>query len=190
MKACKILFFLIFLFGIIYYQLDKGLFYYGKNNLQIYHLLPLRIKPEYRPAFEGGFALRDDNGFTIAANGNSYSVDNRKIVINQVLKYGYNEDHLIAVVADVNKNYYYVEFSQNPNDQSVINATIIIDSKRSNLNLYKWINIDNNSNFIWRLALYRNCSMLIIIILVVVFIYTFAKYRKNNKKMKPIMKTE
>jgi len=59
MKTLKILFVSIIALAIIYYQLDKSLIYYGKNDLPIYHPLPFKIVPEYKPEFEGGFALRD-----------------------------------------------------------------------------------------------------------------------------------
>jgi len=177
MKTFKILAILIIVLGIIYFQLDKRLFYYGRNDLHIYHLLPFSIEPDYQPPFEGGFALRDENGFSIAGKGVAYRVNNRTIWINTVLKYGFNTQHFVAVVNDSNKTKYYVKFNQNQKDKSV-NATMEGDNKFNNLKLDKWINIEGNEDYIWRLYLYRNYSMLLVITLFLTLIYKLVRYRK------------
>ena len=66
MKRFKILIIavIIIITAIAYYQLDKQLSYYGRNNLHIYHLLPYNVEPDYQPPFEGGFALRQEDGST------------------------------------------------------------------------------------------------------------------------------
>jgi len=132
---------LITIIGIIYYQIDKSLFYYGKNDLNIYNLLPLKIQPEFRYPFEAGFALDDESGLRIAAKEIAYPVDDKMVSINKVLKYGFDAKHLIAVVNDIKKTKYYVEFSQDPKDSSVVNASMNINDNLNNLHLYKWINI-------------------------------------------------
>ena len=43
----------------VYFVLDRKLFLYGRNDLNIYSSLPLKIKPEFRRDFEGGFELID-----------------------------------------------------------------------------------------------------------------------------------
>ena len=178
MKAFKILVILIIALGIIYYQLDKHLFYYGKNDLHIYHLLPLKIEPEYRYPFEGGFALRDEYGFTIAAKGNTYPVNNEKILINRVLKYGFNAKDLVAVVIDANKTKYYVKFTQDQKDNSEVDATMDVGNKLDNLKLYKWIDIDGSDDYIRKLMRYRTYIMFVLIILFLTPIYKLVKYRK------------
>jgi len=179
MKTFKILLILAVVLGIIYYQVDKYLFYYGKNDLHIYHSLPFKIVAEDRPPFEGGFALRDEyEGFTIAAKGNTYPVDNKQILINKVLKYGFSPEHLVVVVIDSNGNRYYIEFKRKQNDTSDFNAVMNIDNGHYNSNLDKWVDIEGNDAYAGKLALLRNYLMFIVIILLLTLIYKLIGYRK------------
>ena len=180
MKRIKILLILIVILGIVYYQLDKRLYYYGKHDLHVYHLLPFKIEPEYKWPFEGGFALRDEYGFSIAGNGVSYPVNNKIVAINKVLKYGFNAKHLIALVIDSNKTNYYVNLYLNPRDNSIVKASMGFASKMSNYGSYKWINIDGNDDYIWKFELYRNYLMFIIIILFIMLIYQLIKFVRRR----------
>jgi len=179
MKVFKIiLVILIIAVGIIYYQQDKRLFYYGRNDLHIYHLLPYNIEPDYRPPFEGGFALRQEDGFSIAGKGVAYSVNNKKIWINSVLKYGFYKQKLIAIIIDSNRTEYYLKFNQDHRDSSEINGTLMINNKADNPNQYRWIKIDGNDDYILNLALWRNCLMFITIGLFLVLIYILVKHKR------------
>jgi len=182
MKTIKILAILITILGIIYYQLDKRLFYYGRNDLHIYNLLPLNIQPDYQPPFEGGFSLRQEDGFSITGKGVAYPVNKRTVWINRVLKYGYNAQYLVAVVIDSNRNRYHIKFNQNSKGSSEINGTIEIDNKPHNSNLYKWIDIDGNEDYIWKLVLYRNYLMFTIFFLLITLIYIFVRHKKLKSK--------
>jgi hypothetical protein len=180
MKAFKILVTPILILGIIYYQLDKRLFFYGRNDLRIYHLLPFKIVPDYQPKFEGGFALReeDEDGFSIAGNGVAYPVNGREIWINSVVKYGFNAQHLVAVVCDSNKTKYYVKFNQDSKASSGFNASMEVANKPDNFKLDKWIDIDDNDDYVRKLVLYRNYLELLIIILFLSLIYRLIKHIK------------
>ncbi len=182
MKRFKILIIavIIIITAIAYYQLDKQLFYYGRNNLHIYHLLPYNVEPDYQPPFEGGFALRQEDGFSIAGKGVSYTVNNKKIWINEVLKYGFHKKNLIAFVTDSNRTEYYVKFNQGHSSSSEINGTIMFDNKEANSNQYQWIKIVGNDGYILNLALWRNCLMFIAISLFLVLIYVLVKHRRKT----------
>ncbi len=181
MKAFKILAILIVILGIIYYQLDKRLFYYGRNDLGIYHLLPFNIHPEYQPPFEGGFALRNEDGLSIAGDGIAYPVNNRMIWIDKILKYGFSDQDLVAIAIDSNKTRYYLKFYWDPKKRYV-DATMYIDNKPLNSNLYKWVDVDGNEDYIWQLELYRNYLSLTIFILSIGLFYILRKYRKLKSK--------
>jgi hypothetical protein len=178
MKTFKILGILIIILGIIYYQLDKNLFYYGRNKLHIYHLLPYNVEPDYSPPFEGGFALREEDGFSIAGKGVAYLVNNRKIWINDVLAYGFNKEHIVAVVIDSGKTKYGIKFNQDQKNISEISGTMMVDNDLGKSNLYKWIKIDGNDDYIWNLVLWRNCLMFTIFILLISLTYKLARYKK------------
>jgi hypothetical protein len=69
MKLNKILLVFILIIGSIYYVLDRQLFYYGKNNLGLYDLLPLKLEPRYNYEFEGGFCIEDSLNYAIICKG-------------------------------------------------------------------------------------------------------------------------
>src|SRR5450631_2782239 len=100
MKSLKTLFVLIVVLGIIFYRLDKFLFYYGKNEIHIYHPLPFKIVPDYKPEFDGGFALRDKYGDAVAANGIFYFFNHQKIFIKDLLAYSFDTKEMIVIVKD------------------------------------------------------------------------------------------
>lgn len=64
-------------------MLDRHLFYYNRNDFNLYSPLPLKIKPKYRPDNPGHFLLRDEFGFSIVGKGNSHKFNNSKIVIEE-----------------------------------------------------------------------------------------------------------
>ncbi len=181
MKTFKILAILIVVVGIIYYQLDKQLFYYGRHDLHIYHLLPFNVQPDYYPPFEGGFALRNQDGLSIASQSDAYPVNNKMISIYKVLKYGFNKQDLVAIVVDSKKTKYYLKFYWDPNI-STVNATMDIYNRPINSNLYKWIDIDDNEDYIRKIFLFRNYSMFIVIIFLLIFLYKLVSLIKANKR--------
>ena len=184
MRTFKVLFISAAILGIIYYQIDKHLFYYGRNDLHIYHSLPFKIEPKYRPAFEGGFALEDKYSFTIAAKGNAYRIDSKEILINKVLKYGFNTEYLVVLVTDINRDRYFIEFNRNQNNSSDFNSNIFFYDRYHNLNSNNWVDIDSNDAYIEKLVLFRNYLLFIVIILMLTLIYKLIKYKKiiNYKK--------
>ena len=173
---------ILFLFlGVLYFALDRQLFYYGKNDFNIYHLLPLNIKPEYRPDFEDGFALYDEYGFTIAAKGNTYKFNDKDIHINAVLKYCFNNEKLNVLVEDVNNKKYYIEFSRSANNLSKkeIVVNVLIDNSFIDSHNFKFVDIKNNDRYIRKIELFRNYTLFINIAFFLYLTYMYIKYRKK-----------
>jgi hypothetical protein len=52
-----------------------------------------------------------------------------------------------------------------------------VENKPYELNLDKWIDIDGNDAFIARIVLFRNYSMFLIIILLLIFFYKLVRLR-------------
>lgn len=156
--------------GIVYLIFDRQLYYYGKNDLSFYNLLPLNIVPEDRPKFENGFALKDEYGITIAAKGNSYMFNDTRIKVDKVLGYCFDNNKVIAKISDANQNKYYIEFTNNiekKTNQDII-ATVMIDSKVLSQSDYKCINIEDNKTEIDKLVLPRNYLLLVFIIMLII----------------------
>lgn len=181
MKAFTTLLVFTFLVGIVYYQLDRNLFYYGKNDLHLYNLLPFHITPDDRPVWEGGFALRDSAGFTIAADGNTYPLNDKTIKIKKVLKYGFDTENLIAFVNDDRQRTYCVKFHQNQKDKSDFDVHVNVDCAQDTSRSYTWISIDGNDKHITRLALCRNWLMFIMILSIPLLGYLMFGFRKRKK---------
>lgn len=84
MKLIIALLLLIGIASFFYNNLDKRLYYIGRNDFER-NGLPLGIQPEFRPVFEGGFGLRDRYGFSIAAKGNAYNSGDEEVLIEKSL---------------------------------------------------------------------------------------------------------
>ncbi|MFO7575032.1 MAG: hypothetical protein R6W67_07725 [Bacteroidales bacterium] len=184
MRTYTILLVLTLVLGVVYFILDRQLFYYGRNDFNLYHLLPLNVVPEQRPDFEGGFGLKDDYGFTIAAKGNTYKFNGKDILINEVVNYYFNTDRVIAQVVDVNNESYYVELSGNRDGLTKQDIMAKVWSERDaiNLNGFRCVGIKEREKHIGRLVLPRNFAMFAVIALFIVLIYkTVRLLRKSSK---------
>lgn len=114
---------LICIGGLLYFNLDKRLYYFGRNDFDRDDL-PLGIKPEYRPLFEGGFGLRDEYGFTIAARGNTYKNGGDEILIENVVSYCWGNDRVIVNIRDVDDGEYLIEFSRKEGTKDELNVNV------------------------------------------------------------------
>ncbi|BBD44010.1 Hypothetical protein PEIBARAKI_4003 [Petrimonas sp. IBARAKI] len=135
------------------------------------------IKPRYRYDFEGGFALEDKYNFGLISQGKSkYTNSNLVLDITNIVKYGFNQDSLIALVEDQHKTQYYVLCT--PNHLPSIKQDIIVDilEKDSFTNQYTsfiWIDLSQNTS---KLEFFRNIIVTFFILLVLLFIF-FVKRR-------------
>ena len=125
--------------------------------------------------------MRDEYGFTIAAKGNTYPVNNKTLLIEKVIKYGYKGEYLVALVTDKNKAKYCVVFSKNVKNVNDFIVNVYVENKYQYTKMNKWVNIDGNDDFIQRLALYRNYSMLLLIVLFILVIYYVTKSFKSRR---------
>lgn len=114
MKTYKIFFIVTLILGVLYLLLDRQLFYYGKNNFNIYGSLPLKVKPVFRYDFEGGFALEDEHGFQLISRGDcQYVHSDIKLNVKNIIGYGYADDTLIAFIENADGRKYFIEYIKN-----------------------------------------------------------------------------
>lgn len=173
---------LMILIGFLFFSVDKKLFYYGKNDLSIYKSLPMDMKPRYRYDFEGGFALEDKYNFGLISQGKcQYANSNSNVVldIKSILKYGFNQDSLIALVEDQDKTQYYVLCT--PNHLPSIKQDIIVDvlKQDSFTNQYTgfiWIDLSQKTS---NLEFFRNIIVIFSVLIVLLFIF-FIKRRPRK----------
>lgn len=191
MKRISILGLIIVLLGVIYLIADKQLFYYGKNDLKIYKSLPLDIRPESRNDFEGGFILRNREGFAIAGKGVSvgkigdtaFQYD----IIDKVLKYGFNKENVVVLIKDTARRKYYVEYLRDNTTMSKAYIKVKDISTELDFSVNKWVDIQNGSHMKF-MELCRNYSLFIAIILLFILLYSilkrkfFQSYKKTRLK--------
>ncbi|MEO6850108.1 MAG: hypothetical protein ABI166_05740 [Mucilaginibacter sp.] len=173
MKIAKIVSALSIVFVITYCLLDRNLFYYGKSDFKYYNLLPLKIIPDYTAKWEYGFTLRDQYGFTVAAKGNTYSFNNKTVSISEVLKYGFSNNQLVAIVSDSSRVIYCLKFAPTPKGRTDFDGVMYSGSKINDFKLDRWVDIDDN--YIGNLSSYRNRAMLISLILIITLLYILIK---------------
>lgn len=164
---------------IVYFILDKKLYYYGKNNFDIYNSLPLKIKPVFMYDFEGGFYLEDEYGFSLISKGiNQYVGSERKFSIREIIKYGYTDKKLIVSVVDSTNKKYFIECIKNTsiksNQDMIIN--VLDENAIVNIEDYKWIEI--NHEYFKKIEIIRDYILISLILLSCLTIYLRFKTRK------------
>ena len=149
--------------------LDKQLYYYGKNDWCIHDKLPFKIAPQYWGYDMGslGFVLEKNNE-TLISKGKISKLPDAEI--NEIIKYGFNKEKLVALVNDSGGKKFYVVCIKNPNIYSKQDFTIDVVPQESFINNdpLKWIDIENVSTK--QMELVRN--YLEIFLLFLIFITT------------------
>ena len=177
MKIISALWVSILIFAVIYFVLDRQMFYYGRSDFDIYSLLPLKVRPEYRPEFEGGFLLWDEYGFSLVGNGVKFR--NSNIEVDDVVKYGFSDERLLVQIKDTKKNKYLVEFKKSKDTQSEHRLRVSIVNSNDDFisDNYKWIKIQDDEKYIKRMELFRNYTVFVIIALFLILIVKILRFR-------------
>lgn len=171
----KIIFGVLVVIGVCFFVLDRHLYYFGKSDFGFYALLPLNIKPEYKPDFEGGFALYDAYGFSIAGRGVKFRGSQAEV--REVVRYGFNDETVIVLVEDITGKRYFAEFTKSEGSQSEQDLDVHIwgEDKNFSSNDYKWIEIQAGTESIERIELCRNYLMFAVITLVIILMINILK---------------
>lgn len=178
---------LTIVFGIIiiasaalYIMADSDLYYYGKNNLPIYHKLPFGMKPEYWGTRRGmlGFVILDKNDFVHIGKGSGYW-EYPEITIDSVISYGFNDTLLIAIIKDSCKVLYCLRQYDTLSEELIQFPYCNIEQMKQEYNL-KWIENPNIPPYLIMGKRSRN-AFLFYISLILLIIY-FRKYLKEKHK--------
>lgn len=170
----KILLVILFAVCFTYFFLDRQLYFYGKNDLKIYQPLPIKVKPEFWGYDKGnlGFVFIDEFDFTVVANGNRYK--SSEVVVNEIIKYGFNEEKLIVLVNDSSGVEHVLKCESI--DESKINVSVDATADYGELT---WIEIKGNDGYVRKIELVRNYTQIAFVILIFV-----AGYLVVRKRMK------
>lgn len=165
---------IILILGMVYLVIDSQLYYYGKSKYNIFNTsLPLEMKPDYWGADVGfpvvGFVVEDRGGIVIIGKGESFMLDGDTIKVNHIIKYGVNQNKLIAVIEDSDSRNYFVECQKNTQPQSKRELEInVLDNNSDIQDDYKWVNLIETEGKIYWLVMIRTYSMLIAIALIII----------------------
>jgi len=167
----------------IWITLDRKIFFYGRN-IFTYHLLPKNIYPEFRPEFEGGFAIRDEYGFSLLAR--SFPLSNKlanKIDenVNNILEYGYNTQSILVLLETEKNKKRYVQISSNPKSRAGLDREVF-NKKTGNQkrDKYKWVNIEKGVPY----YLERSHSLLQLVLFILFVYWIFFIFSKLYQAIK------
>ncbi|MBZ5857190.1 hypothetical protein [Flavihumibacter profundi] len=158
--------------------IDSKLYYYGKNAWNIHEKLPLKITPNYLGYGKGnsGFALMDEDEMTLIARGNKYWSSG--IEVNEIIKYGFNKQKLVALVNDSLGNFFYIECSKNnAHSKQDIKIAVLEKSAFLNSEKIKWIDVKNAPTYAMEIT--RNYLLIFSIIIFLIVAY-FILVRKKH----------
>lgn len=188
MKSRNIIFIaVVLILGTVYLITDSKLYFHGKSKYNILNYsLPLKVNPDYWGTDVSfpvvGLTIKDKYGLVLIGKGSYFVQDEDTITVERIIKYGINEDKLIAFIETDNKRTYFIDYQENTSPQSKNELTYtILDSNTELEGNYKWINIEYDKNKISKLIMVRAYAMLIIIILLIVVPIVFL-IRKRKKK--------
>lgn len=179
MKTILIFLILTVIFGTLFYYLDKQLFYYGRNELDVYNLLPLNVVPEYRYDFEEGFMLWEEDGMSLAGKGVQYW--DSDVRINKIITYCFNKHDLIVQVEDSRGNRYYFKYERNDDPQVKQDLSIeLLNYSAIEWQNYECININNDEKINTLVQLRSIASLLFVISLTIFGIKCISHFVKKK----------
>jgi len=162
----------------IAFNIDSQLYYQGKNDWEIYNKLPFKITPKFWGFNYGnlGFVLLWDDE-TLIANGKKDLKTGFQI--NEIIKYGFNKDKLVALVNDSSGKECYIECVKIKLSQPEEDFQVVFFSKENFLSTeqFKWINIKNFSTE--KMELTRNYLEIFVILIFFILIYII-KIKRNT----------
>lgn len=168
----KLLLIILCALCLAYFFLDRQLYFFGKNDLDIYHPLPVKVEPEFWGYDKGnlGFVFIDEFDFTVVANGNRYK--SSEVVVNEIIKYGFDEEKIIVFVND-SSGVEHVLKCQDIDDSKI---DVSVDSTTDYGEL-SWIEIKGSDGYVRKMELVRNYSQIAFVILIFVAGYMMVKRR-------------
>lgn len=167
-------------------KLDMDLYYYGKNNYNIHDKLPFNLVPQNLETYKesNGFIIVDARGEyeeIILGNGIVYW-NYPNVKINEVLKYGFNKEKLVALVNDSFGKEYYIIFdkSNDKNSKQTSKLTIQKKDEYQYSELLKWTNVKGISTK--GKELMRSDLEMVLILLIIILIYNWLSETPKFKR--------
>jgi hypothetical protein len=172
----KILFTSLLVLLMCYFYIDRELYFRGKSDLKIYHPLPVKVKPAYWGSNLGdlGFALIDDFDFTVVAKGNRYMSSD--VVVNEIIKYGFNKKEMIVIVTDSLKREHRLTLENGSESEILVSVDIKNENDKIN-----WVEIRGKDKYVRQLEWIRSFIRIGLFILIIVVGYRIARILVRRK---------
>jgi hypothetical protein len=183
LKLILLVFFVNTALGIAFFTIDYELAYYGKNVFINNRSLPFGIVPEFRYDFEGGFGLRDKNGFSLGSKNTKYLHNDRYVVTDSLIGYCYNKYNVVLQIIDTVGVNYYISFTENKDTLSKREISISVFNKNEYIEdeQCKWVLIHNDDKRVDRLELRRNFAGLLFVAFFVIIILLIIRMKKMKR---------
>ena len=172
---------------IIYIIIDGKLYYYGLSNFEINtKALPAGLKPNYYGSDVSypiqGFVIEDGLRFLVIGKNNSHRFDSISFKTKEVIKYGYNENFLIAFIKANNGSSYYIKVFNELNMHSELrfDYQILKSINEVTLNNLKWVEVKEDEEKVNKLV--RKRIRILIILILIIPLWTIIGWIFNQSK--------
>jgi len=172
MIIMKVLLAILIALCVTYFFLDRQLYFYGKNDFEIYHPLPINVKPQYWGYDLGniGFVLVDNFDFVVVGKGTKYK--SSELIVDEIIKYGFDKEKIVVTVSDSVRREYVATLQSK--DRSEIHVSL---DNQKDINEFSWIEIKGSDSYTKRIGLIRNYAQIAFVILIFVVGYLLIKRR-------------
>ena len=163
----KILTIILVAFIITYFFMDRQLQLYGRSYFEVYHKLPMKIRPQFWGYDQGnlGFVLLDDHDMTLIARGNKYFSSD--VVVSEIVRYGFDNEMLVAQIKDSTGSDFFVECTQNPKSKENISVKVEMSLGINNPQI-EWIEIKDNADQMIKVMILRNYLLVAIFVVILI----------------------
>lgn len=172
---------------IIYIIIDGKLYYYGLSNFEInVESLPAGLKPNYYGSDVSypiqGFVIEDGLRFLIIGKNKSHRFDSISFRTKEVIKYGYNENFLIAFIEANNGSSYYIKvFNEfNLHNELRLDYQILNSINEVILNNFKWVEVKQDEEKVNKLV--RKRIRILLFLIFIIPLWTIIGWILNQSK--------
>ena len=171
----------LLLLGLIWFKLDKDLYFLGKSYFRYNSALPFNIHPYYRYNFEGGFALNDYGGMSIVSASTVFENKSGKVdTISRIIQYGIEKEKLIVEIETENKSIYYLEIVKDVSNNMCGNCFSIGMIDKKSIPISGWYKIPSDALPISEVV--RNLVSILIFIGFIFLLVNVSKVLLSNKR--------
>jgi hypothetical protein len=137
------------MFSLIYLIADSKLYYYGESAHNIFKKsLPLGLKPDFLGSDVSypiiGFTITNKYGLSILGKDVNYNIGENTIMVEEVIKYGFNDTTLVALIKGKHNTVYYIKFASDTHGN--LNSKVLNGQDSEVTDTLNWITLKESSS--------------------------------------------